>query len=84
MSAFLLVFFWLFYRWIGDFNYSTCALKNSEGSSLTQYDEKAYWGTITGKLVSIPKVNGADADSTDHIYKKIEIDGAVMVGWGLE
>jgi hypothetical protein len=62
----------------------TCALNNSEGTSLTQDDEKAYWGTITGKRVPIPKVNGTDTDSTDYIYKKIEIEGAVMIGWGLE
>ena len=84
MSKFLSVFSSLTNQWIGDFNYLTCAFKNSEGSSLTKDDQKAYWGTITGKRVAIPKVNGTDAGSTDYIYKKIEIDGAVMVGWGLE
>lgn len=45
---------------------------NSEGSSLTQDDEKAYWGKITEI--------GTDNDNK----KKVEIDGAIMIGTGLE
>ena len=55
----------------------------SEGKSLTQDDEKSYWG----KIKEIPKSGGdtgkeGDADTGDR--KKVSIKGAVMVGWGLE
>ena len=55
---------------------------DSEGTSLTQNDEKAYWGKIT-------EIGDSDKDSieggpTEWSNKKLEIDGAVMVGWGLE
>lgn len=54
----------------------------SEGKSLTQSDEKAYWGTITN-------VEDGDKDSTEDDpsqldSKKTEINGVVMEGWGLE
>eukprot|EP00574_Skeletonema_japonicum_P005504 CAMPEP_0201724732 /NCGR_PEP_ID=MMETSP0593-20130828/8382_1 /ASSEMBLY_ACC=CAM_ASM_000672 /TAXON_ID=267983 /ORGANISM="Skeletonema japonicum, Strain CCMP2506" /LENGTH=532 /DNA_ID=CAMNT_0048216033 /DNA_START=265 /DNA_END=1863 /DNA_ORIENTATION=- len=48
----------------------------SEGKSLTQDDEKSYWG----KIKEVDKQG--DADSGDS--KKVSIKGAVMVGWGLE
>ena len=51
---------------------------NSEGASVTQDDEKGYWGKITevedGRKDSI-EVGGS---------KKIEIKGAVILGVGLE
>jgi hypothetical protein len=47
----------------------------SEGNSLTQDDEKSYWGVIK----EVPKSDGADAGES----KKVSIKGAVMVGWGL-
>lgn len=55
----------------------------SEGKSLTQDDEKSYWG----KIKEVPKSGGdtgkeGDADTGDR--KKVSIKGAVMVGWGLE
>lgn len=54
----------------------------SEGKSLTQDDEKSYWG----KIKEVPKSADADkqggADTGDS--KKVSIKGAVMVGWGLE
>jgi len=43
----------------------------SEGKSLTQNDEKVYWGKISEVI---------DGDDK----QKIEIMGAVMIGWGLE
>ena len=54
----------------------------SEGTSLTQNDEKGYWGVIS-------EVEGGENGSHDSLpsrpsNKKIEIAGAVMVGWGLE
>lgn len=54
----------------------------SEGMSLTQDDEKAYWGKITQVDTIRKEITGADCPHQAH--KKIEIDGAVMVGWGLE
>ncbi len=55
----------------------------SEGKSLTQDDEKSYWG----KIKEVPrstddadKQGGADTEDS----KKVSIKGAVMVGWGLE
>eukprot|EP00573_Skeletonema_grethae_P009886 CAMPEP_0201701128 /NCGR_PEP_ID=MMETSP0578-20130828/31357_1 /ASSEMBLY_ACC=CAM_ASM_000663 /TAXON_ID=267565 /ORGANISM="Skeletonema grethea, Strain CCMP 1804" /LENGTH=538 /DNA_ID=CAMNT_0048188357 /DNA_START=130 /DNA_END=1746 /DNA_ORIENTATION=+ len=55
----------------------------SEGKSLTQDDEKSYWG----KIKEVPKsADDSDkqggADTGDS--KKVSIKGAVMVGWGLE
>ena len=55
----------------------------SEGKSLTQDDEKSYWG----KIKEVPKSGHdtdkeGDADTGDR--KKVSIKGAVMVGWGLE
>ena len=55
----------------------------SEGKSLTQDDEKSYWG----KIKEVPKSGDdtdkeGDADKGDR--KKVSIKGAVMVGWGLE
>jgi hypothetical protein len=44
---------------------------------LTQDDEKSYWG----KIKEVPK-SGDDTDTGD--VKKVSIQGAVMVGWGLE
>lgn len=54
----------------------------SEGMSLTQDDEKAYWGKIT--QVNTANKESTDVDSAHQVHKKVEIDGAVMVGWGLE
>ncbi len=48
---------------------------------LTQNDEKGYWGKITE--VESPNRN-IECDPTDWGGKKIEINGAIMVGWGLE
>lgn len=44
---------------------------------MTQDDEKSYWG----KIKEVPK-SGDDTDTGD--VKKVSIQGAVMVGWGLE
>lgn len=49
----------------------------SEGKSLTQDDEKSYWG----KIKEVPR-SSDDAETGDS--KKVSIKGAVMVGWGLE
>ena len=50
--------------------------------SLTQDDEKAYWGKIT--QVNTANTESTGVDPAHQVHKKIEIDGAVMVGWGLE
>jgi len=57
-------------------------LQSSEGTSLTQNDEKGYWGVITDVEDGV-KGSGDGASSIPG-NKKIEIHGAVMVGWGLE
>jgi len=49
---------------------------------LTQNDEKGYWGVITDVEDGV-KGSGDGASSIPG-NKKIEIHGAVMVGWGLE
>mmetsp|Transcript_23999 Transcript_23999/g.40896 ORF Transcript_23999/g.40896 Transcript_23999/m.40896 type:complete len:537 (+) Transcript_23999:249-1859(+) len=55
----------------------------SEGKSLTQDDEKSYWGKIKEVPKSVDDADqGGDADTGDS--KKVSIKGAVMVGWGLE
>ena len=56
--------------------------QSSEGTSLTQNDEKGYWGKIT-EVVDGGKDN-IEGDPTNWGNKKIEIKGAVMIGWGLE
>jgi len=54
----------------------------SEGIGLTQNDEKGYWGKITE--VESPNHDNIERDHTHLGGKKIEINGAIMVGWGLE
>ncbi|KAL7540439.1 hypothetical protein ACHAWF_006680 [Thalassiosira exigua] len=54
----------------------------SEGTSLTQNDEKGYWGIIT-EVVNGGK-DSIERDPSDYGDKKIEVKGSVMVGWGLE
>jgi hypothetical protein len=54
----------------------------SEGTSLTQNDEKGYWGIIT-EVVNGGK-DSIERDPSDCDDKKIEVKGSVMVGWGLE
>eukprot|EP00578_Thalassiosira_sp_NH16_P013150 CAMPEP_0181123688 /NCGR_PEP_ID=MMETSP1071-20121207/26047_1 /TAXON_ID=35127 /ORGANISM="Thalassiosira sp., Strain NH16" /LENGTH=394 /DNA_ID=CAMNT_0023208875 /DNA_START=44 /DNA_END=1226 /DNA_ORIENTATION=- len=54
----------------------------SEGTSLTQNDEKGYWGTITA--LEDGSKESIEGDPAQWANKKIEIKGAVMVGWGLE
>ncbi|KAL7431457.1 hypothetical protein ACHAXH_007134 [Discostella pseudostelligera] len=54
----------------------------SEGTSLTQNDEKGYWGVISE--VEDGGKGSRDGVSSIPANKKIEIHGAVMVGWGLE
>lgn len=49
---------------------------------LTQNDEKGYWGKITE--VESPNQDNIECDPTHWGGKKIEINGAIMVGWGLE
>lgn len=49
---------------------------------MTQNDEKGYWGIIS-EVEDGGKAN-RDGDSSQCSNKKIEINGAVMVGWGLE
>jgi hypothetical protein len=71
-------FFWLIHLILFFLNY----FDQSEGTSLTQNDEKGYWGVIS-------EVERGENGSHDSLpprpsNKKIEIAGAVMVGWGLE
>lgn len=54
----------------------------SEGTSLTQNDEKAYWGKI--KEVGGGENDSIGGEQSELSEKKIEIKGAVLVGWGLE
>ena len=56
--------------------------QSSEGTSLTQNDEKGYWGVISE--VEDGGKGSRDGVSSIPANKKIEIHGAVMVGWGLE
>ncbi len=49
----------------------------SEGTSLTQNDQKGYWGVING-------VDACGVEEGNPSSKKIEIKGTVMVGWGME
>jgi len=54
----------------------------SEGTSLTQNDEKGYWGTITE---AVDCGNDSIEDNPSQWRnEKMEINGAVMIGWGLE
>ena len=55
--------------------YAALAIR-SEGKSLTQDDEKSYWG----KIKEVPQPDGDGAGEN----KKVSIKGAVMLGWGLE
>lgn len=57
-------------------------LPYSEGMSLTQDDEKGYWGQI--REVEDDNEDSIEIDPADWGGKKIEVNGAVMVGWGLE
>jgi len=56
----------------------------SEGTSLTQNDEKSYWGLIEEVAISGGAEGNIAEDETDAQNKKIQIEGAVMLGWGLE
>lgn len=56
--------------------YAALAIIRSEGKSLTQDDEKSYWG----KIKEVPQPDGDGAGEN----KKVSIKGAVMLGWGLE
>ena len=49
---------------------------------MTQNDEKAYWGKITE--VQDGGKDSIEGDPAEWANKKLEIKGAVMVGWGLE
>ena len=49
---------------------------------MTQDDEKGYWGKITE--VDHDRKDIIEGDPSDWGSKKIEIKGAVLVGWGLE
>lgn len=56
-----------------DFNNLIHSCKfHSEGLSLTQDDERTYWGKII------------ELESVDRTRKKIEVEGAIMLGTGLE
>eukprot|EP01083_Nonionella_stella_P046315 124003_1 len=51
----------------------------SEGTSLTQNDEKGYWGEITElKYGGKDNIEGDPAECSS---KKLEIKGTVLVGW---
>lgn len=54
--------------------YAALAIR-SEGKSLTQDDEKSYWG----KIKEVPQPGDGAGEN-----KKVSIKGAVMLGWGLE
>jgi len=57
----------------------------SEGTSLTQNDEKSYWGLIEEVATdSGAEDNIVEGDEPGAQNKKIQIEGAVMLGWGLE
>merc|ERR1712071_173034 len=62
----------------------------SEGTFLTQDDERSYWGTIeevTHKKRKSNSNENANDDVNDEdviITKTLEIKGSVMFGWGLE
>jgi len=51
---------------------------------LTQNDEKSYWGLIEEVAISGGAEGNIAEDETDAQNKKIQIEGAVMLGWGLE
>jgi len=48
--------------------------------SLTQDDERTYWGKIT----EVNQSNDKDNNHAKNECKKVEIDGAIMLGTGLE
>ena len=62
---------------------------SSEGSTLSEKDEVTYWG----KIYDVNESKGAAEISTDSKNEgktidekkvKIEVNGSVMMGWGLE
>merc|ERR1712110_607588 len=55
----------------------------SEGSHLTHQDDVSFWGKIYEIDASDREDNILD-DPKDWKGTKIEINGAVMIGWGLE
>lgn len=55
---------------------------HSEGTSLTHDDEKCYWGKIRRPAPAVRRDDGEDRAQRDE--PKLEIEGSVMIGWGLE
>jgi hypothetical protein len=53
----------------------------SEGMNLTQDDERTYWGIITEVKQTNAKI---DNDPDNQRRKEVKIDGAIMLGTGLE
>jgi hypothetical protein len=64
------------------FAFEQPTVMNSEGASVTQDDEKGYWGKITE--VEDGRKDSIEGDLSHWGSKKIEIKGAVIVGVGLE
>jgi hypothetical protein len=56
----------------------------SEGSSLTQNDEKAFWGKIIEVKDGVGNKGSHEGDSSHLGSIKIEVEGSVIVGFGLE
>jgi hypothetical protein len=57
----------------------------SEGTSLTQNDEKAFWGKIIEVKDGSGNKDSHEAGDSSHLGSiKIEVEGSVIVGFGLE
>mmetsp|Transcript_2078 Transcript_2078/g.2935 ORF Transcript_2078/g.2935 Transcript_2078/m.2935 type:complete len:494 (+) Transcript_2078:75-1556(+) len=74
--------FWM-QVWRFGFGRSVSGSTYSEGPGLTQKDEVTYWGKIYEVDVS-QKEDSIEDDPTTWKGAKIEINGSVMQGWGLE
>lgn len=69
--------------WRFGFGRSVSGSTYSEGSDLSQKDEVVYWGKIY-ELDGSSVEDNIDDDPINWRGKKIEINGSVMDGWGLE
>ena len=61
-------------------SYSDIAFYYSEGMSLTQDDERTYWGKIT----EVETGQELDNNNNNPSTKRVEVEGAIMLGTGLE
>lgn len=71
--------------WRFGFGRSVSGSTYSEGTGLTHNDEKVYWGKIY-EVDHKKKEDDTEGDEEKDSEggKKVEINGAVMMGWGLE